>query len=66
MPTLKLKRFGLVAAVLVILYFAGQDDGKADRDQYCNNVRGGYWPDYARTFKDECGGKDPPKFKKNF
>ena len=47
---------------LTVLALVGIDDTALEQQQYCNNVREGVWPDYAKTYKDECGGEEPPKF----
>lgn len=54
----------LVVIVFVGMILAGgPDEVEAERQQYCNNVRDGIWPDYdAGRYKLDCGGKDPPKF----
>lgn len=56
---------GIVAGVCISILAAscvGKDEVEVERDQYCRQVRDGYWPDYRETYKEECGGKDPPKF----
>ena len=55
---------GLVAiiAAVIVVGMMDKQDAELEQQRYCNNVRDGVWPDYHGTFKDECGGKDPPKF----
>ena len=47
---------------LAIVGISSKQDAELERRQYCNNVRYGVWPDYKKTFKAECGGKNPPQF----
>lgn len=59
----------LVIAILMFivgLTIAGGDkkDELKDREMYCSMVKDQKWPDYRHTYKDECGGKNPPKFTK--
>lgn len=54
-----------LAFMLVCLAIVGISDKQRMDDQtreYCNMVRDGLWPDYKKTFKAECGGKNPPQF----
>lgn len=55
---------GLVAiiAAVIVVGMMDKQDAELEQQRYCNNVRDGVWPDYHGTYKDECGGKDPPKF----
>lgn len=52
----------LIAAAIV---YVGIDDPELEQRTYCQNVKEGIWPDYEGTYKQECGGKDPPKFHEN-
>ena len=53
---------GMILAAIV-LGCSGPNEIELERQQYCNNVREGVWPDYQKgRFKSECGGEDPPKF----
>lgn len=52
----------LIVAGVVIVGIADKQDAELEQQTYCQNVREGVWPDYHHTFKDECGGKDPPHF----
>lgn len=54
--------FVSLVIALAVLFFVGIDDPEGEQAQYCNNVREGVWPDYEGTYKQECGGKDPPQF----
>lgn len=54
---------GMFFAGLVSCVFPEEVD--MQQKIYCENVRDGHWPDYAETYKAECGGKDPPKFNAN-
>lgn len=56
----------LAGATLAVASCGLKSDVEAETREYCNNVRDGVWPDYAHTYKQECGGKDPPKFNGNF
>ena len=40
----------------------GKSIEEVEQAAYCRNVRDGVWPDFHKSYKDECGGKDPPKF----
>lgn len=51
-----------IGLCLVMSSCVGKDEVEVERDQYCRQVRDGYWPDYRGTYREECGGKDPPKF----
>lgn len=51
-----------VIAAFIVVGMMDKQDAELEQQRYCNNVRDGVWPDYHGTFKDECGGKEPPKF----
>ncbi len=55
---------GLVAIACAVIVVGTLDKQAQDTEhrQYCNNVRDGVWPDFHGTFKQECGGNDPPPF----
>jgi hypothetical protein len=53
-------------ALFIVLAIVGIDDPDLDQAAYCMNVADGTWPDYLGTYKDECGGTEPPKFNENF
>lgn len=54
-----------IALAVIIVGMCDKQAQEAEHNQYCNNVREGVWPDYRETFKAECGGKDPPKFRED-
>lgn len=53
----------MAAFVLGMASDPAQEELK-DRELYCRMVKDQKWPDYRHTYKDECGGKNPPKFTK--
>lgn len=56
----------LIAACVIVVGMMDKQDAELEHQRYCNNVRDGVWPDYEPgRYKDECGGKDPPKFNPN-
>lgn len=52
----------LIAAAVIVVGMMDKQALDEQQRQYCNNVRDGVWPDYEHTYKESCGGKDPPKF----
>lgn len=55
----------IVVAALALVAIVGIDDPELEQQTYCQNVKEGVWPDYEGTYKQECGGKDPPHFNEN-
>lgn len=49
-------------ALLIVLAIVGTNEPALEQTEYCRNVAEGIWPDYHGTFKEECGGENPPKF----
>jgi len=62
MSRLRTFAIGVMVGSLIVAACVGKDDVTAAQEQYCNNVRAGIWPDYNKTFKEDCGGENPPKF----
>ncbi|CAA2409890.1 hypothetical protein [Xanthomonas phage Suba] len=54
----------IILAAALLVGITNKQEVDSQRDQYCEMVGGGYWPDYHHSYKAECGGKDPPKFLK--
>lgn len=53
---------GLLALVLAVFGLGMNSDADLEQGQYCRNVAAGNWPDYEGTYKQACGGRNPPRF----
>lgn len=59
-------KLAAIAAVVVLLGAVGQmdyEDAVAEQLQYCENVKAGIWPDYNKSFEDECTSEKVEEFK---
>lgn len=56
--------FKVVASLLLLALalIVGIDDPSREQAVYCSNVSDGVWPDYKGTYRESCGGKEPPQF----
>jgi len=52
----------VLVAVFGVLGEMDRNDAVIEQAHYCSMVADGYWPDFHHSFKDECGGSEPPKY----
>ena len=55
----------MILAAAILVGILNKQEVEQQQTEYCEMVGGGYWPDYHNSYKNECGGKDPPKFVNN-